>query len=115
MKQEVLTGSDRIRVERAELLHDQAVKDEMRRRLYSECFGSVAGRSVLLDIFQRSYFFTANDAKSAAVYTNEGARAWALEFLYVIPGISGQVINGYLQQLQEQIENEGRSKGKETS
>ena len=112
-KPQILTGSDRIRAERAEALKQQGIEEELRRRLYGECFGGAAGRKVLLDIFQRSFFFTANDAKSAAVYTNEGARAWALEFLYIIPGISGEVINGYLQQLEEQYAAERKNKIKQ--
>jgi hypothetical protein len=91
---------DRLRRESKDQLKAQVLDSMSRRKMYAACFETEAGQKVLLDILTRAFTFSTTFTGNSHSYFNEGARAFALEIMSVIPGITGKVISGHLSQLE---------------
>ena len=97
---------DLLRKDSNDQLKAQTLEARKRRKLYAECFGTHAGRKVLLDILTRAYTFSSTFTGNSHSYFNEGARAFALEIMAVIPAISGNVIMSHLGQVEADFEKQ---------
>ena len=97
---------DRIRRETKDDLHQQVMDSVNRRRLYADCFGTASGQKVLLDLMTRAYTFSSTFTGNSHSYFNEGARAFALEIMSIIPGIVGKVIQGHLGSIEADLEKQ---------
>lgn len=97
---------DLLRKDSNDQLKAQTLESRKRRLLYTECFGTHAGRRVLLDILTRAYTFSSTFTGNSHSYFNEGARAFALEIMSVIPAITGNVIMSHLGQIEADLEKQ---------
>jgi hypothetical protein len=97
---------DRIKGEARLQLKAQMLDSANRRRMYAETFSTPQGKRVLLDLLTRAFTFSSTFTGNSQSYFNEGARAFALEIMAVIPGITGKVISGHLSQIEGDYEKE---------